>query len=109
MQLDRSAGQDAAPRVVVGNGGQAGDAEMLDETLVRAEEERPVALQRTAKHAAELVAREGRNRLVLRIEIVLRVERGVAPEFEQRSVQRVGAGSRDRVDDAAGRLAELGG
>src|SRR5262245_484146 len=47
------------------------------------------------------------NRLVLRIEVVPRVEGRVPVELEPRPVERVGAGPGHRVDYAAGRAAEL--
>ena len=49
------------------------------------------------------------NRLVLRIEVVLRVERRVPVELEARAVHRIGARARHRVDDASGRSSEFGG
>ena len=91
VQRDRPARQHAAPRIVVGHRGDAGDAEPLDQAFVGAEEERAVAPQRPAEHAAELVAREVGLRLRRRIEEVARVERRVAVELEQRSGVAVGA------------------
>ena len=58
MQRDRTAGDDAAPRIIVWNRRDAGDAETLDQAFIGAEKERPVALQRSAEHAAKLVAGE---------------------------------------------------
>ena len=87
MQRHRAGRQNAAPRVVVGHGGDARDAEPLDEALVGAEEERAVACERPAGDGAELMAGEIRLGLARRIEEVARVERGVAMELERRAVQ----------------------
>jgi hypothetical protein len=72
--------------------------------LVGAEEERPVQQDRSADRVAELVARERR---LLVVEVVLRVQTVVAVELEHRPVQPVGAGLGRGVDDAAGVMAEL--
>ena len=102
-----TARQNAAPRIIVRNGGDAGDAETLDEPFVRAEEERAIALHRTAEDAAELMPRELGLRLRRRIEEVPRIECRVAMELEHRPGIAVRARSRDGVEHAAGRAAEL--
>ncbi len=85
-----------------------GARDVLALSLIVGEEERPIAPQGTAGRGAELVA------AVLRLrpgglEEVARVERFVAQEFERVAVQRVRAGARREIDDAAVEAPELGG
>src|SRR5947209_5899752 len=89
MQRDGPCRQDAQAGVVVRHRGQTTDAQTLDEPFERGKEKGPIFPERAAQRAAELVAKEIRDRLVLRIEEILRVERGVAMELEARAVQRV--------------------
>ena len=109
MERHRSRWQDAEPRIVVRHRGQARHAEPLDERFERREVERLVLHHRAARHRPEMVPVEIWRRFVLRIEVVLRVERRVPVELEARSVHRVRAGSRDGVDHAAGGASELRG
>ena len=107
VDRDGSSRQDAHTRVVVRNRRHAGDAEPLDERLERPEVERLVLCDRPADHRAELMPVEIRNRLVGRIEEVLRIQRRVAIELECRSAHGIGAGPRDGIDHATGGPAEL--
>src|SRR5206468_9287839 len=103
MERDRpAAGQDPAPRVVVGHGGDAGHAQPLDEPLVGGEEERAVPLYGTTEDGAELVAPEIGLGPGGRVEEVAGVERRVAVELEQRPAVVVRSGAGHGVDDATG-------
>ena len=84
-----------------------GPADALPLTLVIDEEERPVATERAAQDAAELVPAEvglggGRRK------DIARVQPFVAEEVERGSMEDVGAGLRRQVDDATVEPAELG-
>ena len=109
MQRHRPARQDALSRVVVGHRRHAGHPEPFDQRFECAEVERVVSGDRSAEHAAELMAIEIGDRFVHGIEEVLRVEGGVSVELEPRSTDRVRARPRHRVDHAAGRAPELRG
>ena len=108
VKLDGSPRQDAMAGVPVRDKRDSGDAEALDQRFVGREEESPVAPERATQRRAELVAFEGRDRLVAGIEKVLGVERRIAQELEGRAVHGVGPGAGDGVDHAAGGAAELG-
>src|SRR5262245_17680104 len=99
MQLHRTGGEDAAPRVVIRDSRQTCDPKPLDQPLVGDEEKRLVAAQRASEDAAELVARERRNRFVLRIEVALTIHRRGPPECEQRSMQDGAAGPGTGIAD----------
>ena len=86
------------------------------ETLERQEIERAIPLQRSAERGAVLLLRvrgllaiDGLTCRIEPLEMILRIERAVAKEEEQVARHRVGAALGHDVDDAAGRLAELGG
>ncbi len=76
--------------------------------LVVGEEEGPIANDRAAQRAAELVPLVGRRRLVLRREVVARVERAGPHKVGGAARQPVRARPRDDVDLGASRSAERG-
>jgi len=108
VQGDRTSREDAAPGIVIGHSGDAADAETFDQSLIRREKERAIAPHRAAEHRAELMAGEVWFRLRPRIEVVARIERGVAMELEERPGKSIGARARHGVEDAARRPAEFG-
>ena len=80
-----------------------GDAAHLAEALVVGEEERPVAHDRAADHAAELIALERRLLAGRRLEEAGRVQRRVADELPGAAAEPVGAAGVGDVDRRAGR------
>jgi hypothetical protein len=92
----------------VGTGRDHRPADRLPLSLVVDEEERPIAHDRPAEHAAELIAAELRLLGVRRGEDVARVQRLVTEELERRAMEGVGARLGRQVDDAAIEAAELG-
>jgi hypothetical protein len=105
----RDAGEDALALVEGRDGGDAGDADVLLDALVVAEEEEAVVDDGCAERCAVEVA------AVLGLagggggEVVAGVEGFVAEEIEDAAVDGVGAGARGYVDDASVEAAELGG
>ena len=89
----------------VGSVEKAVDLPVLAEPLEVAEEERLVPHDRTAEHAAELVAAQRRLLPVGRLEEGRRVQRGVAEELPGIAVELVGAAAIRDVDGRAGRTA----
>ena len=89
----------------------AGVADRVDlaQTFVGEEVEELVLDDGPADAAAELLLLVNRLRVDAArfLQRIQRIQRGVAQVIEQVGVHRVGAGFRDRVDHAAGRLAEL--
>ena len=77
--------------------------------LVAGEEEGPIAHERPAKAAAELMLPEQRHRLVLGVEVAACVEPLVAHELEGAAVQRVGPRAGGHVDQRRRLAAELRG
>ena len=76
--------------------------------LVAREEEGPIAHERPAQRAAELVLAQQRHGLVLGVEVAARVELLVAQELEGAAVQLVGARAGGDVDQRRRLAAELG-
>ena len=76
---------------------------VLAEAFEVAEEERLVLDQRSAERAAVLIAAQRRLRSVGRLEVGLRVQRGVAEEFPGVAVDLVGAAPVGDVHRRAGR------
>ena len=77
-------------------------AAILSQSLVAAEEERPILCDRTAQISAKLIPFERREIARRIVEEGARVEPAVAIEFEQRAFQRVRPRARHRRHDAAG-------
>src|SRR5437773_2144146 len=108
MQRNRTRRQNSRSRVVVGDSRHSSDPQPLDQRLEREKIEGLLLLDRTAECSTELMAVKVRNRLVLGIEEILRIERGVAVKLEAGAVDGVGARPRHRVDHTAGRSSEFG-
>jgi len=66
-----------------------GDAQPFAESFIAGKEKCPIALDRPTQAAAELIALEGRNGLIRKIEIILGIQRRVAEELEQRAMQTI--------------------
>ena len=75
--------------------------------FVAREEEGAITDQRPPEHGAILILAERWNGLVLRIEIVPRIEHLVAEELEHAALKRVGACAGRDVDQGGGLAAEL--
>src|SRR5215472_5640028 len=69
--------------------------------LVVCEEKGAIVHQRSSDVRTELVAHEWWNRTATQIKVVLRIERCIAVEFGQRSMEAVGPRLGDQVDDAS--------
>src|SRR5262249_6669263 len=93
----------APPRIRVGHECRTADAEPLDESLVREEIKRLIALNGPAQRRTKLVSLERWYRLVFGIKKISRIQGGIAKEFESRSVDGIFARSRHRINLAAGR------
>ena len=89
MQRHGPPWQDSHAGVFVGDERDARDPETFDQRLIRAEEEGPVAPERTPQRESELVALEIGDRLVGGIEEVLGVELRVAHELEGGTVDGI--------------------
>src|SRR5262245_51056521 len=109
MQRDRSSVDEAATGVRVGHKCGPRHTQSFDQAFVGKEEESLVACDGPAKCRPKLVSFKWRNRFVLGIEKVLRIEGRIPYELEGRSMNRIFTGTRHRVDLSAGRSAEFGG
>src|SRR5262245_53983108 len=81
--------QNALAGVLVGHGRHSCNSEALDQTFIRAKEERFVVVDWTTDRCAELIPLERRNGFVERIKEIFGVQRGIAKEFESRTVHSI--------------------
>src|SRR5207249_4112654 len=102
------AGEIAVADAGGGDGCREEVLEVAPESFIVREPERLVPAvilwehHRPADREAELVVAEGRERCSLSVEKSAGVHRRIAQELENRSVNLVGAGLRDDVDNCAG-------
>src|SRR5262249_28649549 len=97
----------APPRIGVGNERRTTHAEPFNESLVREEVKRLIALNGPAQRRTKLVSLERWYRLGFGIEKISRVQGRITKEFESRSVDGIFARPRHRIDLAAGRSTEF--
>lgn len=108
MDLElRTSRKDAAARVGIGNVGEPGDAQALDQRLKSPEKEGLLAPDGSPKHASELVALERRNLSRGGVEEILGIHRGIPVKVEQRSIEFVGSGSCHGIENTTGRPSEF--
>jgi len=100
-------GQDAVPRIVVGNDRDLADRQALPESFEAAEDERLVPAKRASRGAAKLVAPEGR-RTYRMVEEVAGIESAVSDKLEERAVKLIGSGHGHQTDLSARPLAVFG-